>query len=166
MKRSGTVGGGYGLAVGCLWSPDCHRRSGTTEIVLKDGRVLHGRTGETTSLAERSGVGRSRRPQADRLHQRRVPPDLRLPPADCRGQVRCARWKMPRSSSASSPRTAIGQNGRQKVISVGPPAGPLKEFDEWGRRIYPMLTARRHTARRSGHYPPHAAIRPGRGIAG
>ena len=38
------------------------------------------------------------------------------------------------------PRDRIGHNGA-KVMSVGPPAGPLKEFDEWGRRIYPMRTA-------------------------
>ena len=111
-----------------------------TEVWLKDGRILRGRTGETVGLAEQNGPG-----QADALKQilfvndgfrltfisrrqiEKLQPDTSLDNAEkfeCRQQ-----------------NDQIGRESRQRVVAVGPPAGPLKDFDEWGRRIYPMRKA-------------------------
>ena len=111
-----------------------------TEVVLKDGRILRGRTGETVGLAEQNGAG-----EGDALKQIVfVNDDFRLTFVS-RRQVVAVRpdtsLENAEKFECEQPRDQIGHNGRQKVISVGPPAGPLKEFDEWGRRIYPMRTA-------------------------
>jgi predicted esterase len=111
-----------------------------TEVLLKDGRILRGRTGETIGLAEQNGAG-----DGDAIKQIVfVNDDFRLTFVSRRQVVRLR----PDTSTENAekfeleqPRALIGRNGRQKVMSVGPPAGPLKEFDEWGRRIYPMRTA-------------------------
>ena len=112
-----------------------------TEVVLKDGRILRGRTGETLGLAEQNGVGDAeaikqivfvnddfRLTFVSRRQIKEVRPDTSLENAE---KFECNRHD----------RDRIGHNGRQRVVSVGPPAGPLKEFDDWGRRIYPMRTA-------------------------
>src|SRR5208282_310171 len=109
-----------------------------TEVVLKDGRVLRGRTGDTASLAEQNGAG-----EADALKQIVfVSDEFRLIFVS-RRQIAAVRpdasLENAEKFECDQPRGRIGVNGRQKVMSVGPPAGPLKEFDEWGRRIYPML---------------------------
>jgi len=109
-----------------------------TELVLKDGRILRGRTGETLGLAEQKGTG-----DADVIKQIEfVNDNFRLTFVSIR-QIKEAR---PDTSLENAEkfecnrhdRGRIGHNGRQRVASVGPPAGPLKPFDEWGRRIYPM----------------------------
>ena len=111
-----------------------------TEVVLKDGRILRGRTGETVGLAEQNGAG-----EGDAIKQIVfVNDDFRLIFVS-RRQVAAVRpdasLENAEKFECEQPRDRIGHNGRQKVMSVGPPAGPLKEFDEWGRRIYPMRTA-------------------------
>ncbi len=119
----------------------CTPRAQATKIILKDGRVLLGRKGETVGLAEQPGG------ESDAIKQivfvndgfrliffsRRqileAKPDNSLDDAetfDC---------------TDSQPKGRIGKNGRMKVASVGPPAGELKPFDEHGRRNYPMRTA-------------------------
>ncbi len=109
-----------------------------TEVVLKDGRILRGRTGETVGLAE-NGIG-----EGDALKQIVfVNDDFRLTFVS-RRQIALVRPDTPLENAEKfeleQPRDQIGRGGK-KVMSVGPPAGPLKEFDEWGRRIYPMRTA-------------------------
>ena len=110
-----------------------------TEVVLKDGRILRGRTGETVGVAEQNGAG-----DGDALKQIVfINDDFRLIFVS-RRQILAVRPDTSMENAekflCEQPRGLIGHNGRQKVISVGPPAGPLKEFDNWGRRIYPMLT--------------------------
>jgi pimeloyl-ACP methyl ester carboxylesterase len=111
-----------------------------TEVLLKDGRALRGRVGETVSLAEQSGAG-----EGDALKQIVfVNDDFRLIFVS-RRQVAAVRpdtaLEDDEKFECIQPRSEIGKNGRQKVMSVGPPAGPLKDFDDWGRRNYPMRTA-------------------------
>jgi hypothetical protein len=111
-----------------------------TEVWLKDGRILRGRTGETVGLAEQNGPG-----DGDAIKQIVfVNDDFRLTFVS-RRQVASVRPDTALDNAekfeCEQPRDRIGRNGRQKVISVGPPAGPMKDFDAWGRRIYPMRTA-------------------------
>ncbi len=109
------------------------------EIVLKDGRVLRGRTGKTVGLTEQNGLE-----EGDALKQIVfVNDDFRMTFVS-RQQLAAVR---PDSSlekaekfELDQPRDRIGRNGPQ-VRAVGPPAGPLKDFDQWGRREYPMRTA-------------------------
>ena len=111
-----------------------------TEVRLKDGRILRGRKGETIGLAEQNGAG-----EGDAIKQIVfVNDDFRMTFVSRRQVSACK----PDTSlddaekfECEQPRDRIGHNGRQRVVSVGPPAGALKEFDEWGRRIYPMRTA-------------------------
>jgi pimeloyl-ACP methyl ester carboxylesterase len=110
------------------------------EVLLKDGRILRGRKGETTGLAELSAGGESdtlkqivfvnddfRITFVSRRQVQGLQPDTSLDNAE--------------KFNCEQPRWDIGKNNRKKVISVGPPAGELKPFDEWGRRSYPMRTA-------------------------
>ncbi|MGO9107625.1 MAG: peptidase [Thermoguttaceae bacterium] len=111
-----------------------------TEVVLKDGRILRGRTGETVGLTEQNGAS-----EGDALKQIVfVNDDFRLIFISKR-QIAAVRpdtsLENAEKFELDQPRERVGRSGRQKVMSVGPPAGPLKEFDEWGRRIYPMRTA-------------------------
>src|SRR5258708_7643006 len=129
------------VAAGILAAAPCvAARAQTTEAVLKDGRILRGRMGETTGLAEVSAGGEGgslkqivfvnddlRITFVSRRQLEKPQPDTSLEDAqkfDCEQQ----RWK-------------IGKNGRRKVASVGPPAGELKQFDPHGRRSYPMRMA-------------------------
>jgi len=110
-----------------------------TEVVLKDGRILRGRMGETVGLAEQNGAG-----EGDALKQIVfVNDDFRVIFVP-RRQVAAVRpdtsLENAEKFECEQPRALIGHNGRQKVISVGPPAGPMKDFDDWGRRTYPMRT--------------------------
>ena len=98
-----------------------------------------GALGETTSLAEQSGAG-----EGDDIKQIVfVNDDFRLTFVSRRqvAQVRPGTsLENAEKFDCEQPRDQIGHKGA-KVMSVGPPAGPLKEFDDWGRRIYPMRTA-------------------------
>ena len=114
-------------------------RADATDVVLKDGRVLHGRVGETASLAEQ-GAGS----EGDTIKQIIfVNDDFRMIFVS-RRQVQELK---PDSSldvekfDCEQPRSRVGRNNRMKVAAVGPPAGPMKDFDEYGRRTYPMRTA-------------------------
>ena len=135
-----------------------------TEVCLKDGRILRGSKGETVSLAEQNGAG-----EADSLKQIVfVNDDFRLIFVSRRQIVDAppdATLENAEKFELIQQRDRIGRSGMQKVVSVGPPAGPLKDFDDWGRRVYPMLTASGSAERRPGHHRAHAAIRPGRGPA-
>ncbi|MEI8373604.1 MAG: PHB depolymerase family esterase [Planctomycetota bacterium] len=111
-----------------------------TEVVLKDGRILRGRMGETVGLAEQNGAG-----DGDTLKQIVfVNDDFRMIFVPKR-QIAAVRpdtsLENAEKFECEQPRALIGRNGRQKVLSVGPPAGPMKDFDDWGRRTYPMRTA-------------------------
>jgi len=111
-----------------------------TELVLKDGRILRGRTGETLGLAELNATG-----DADAIKQIVfVNDDFRITFVS-RRQIKEARPDTSLENAEKfecnrADRGRIGRSGRQQVVTVGPPAGPLKEFDAWGRRIYPMRT--------------------------
>lgn len=107
-----------------------------TELVLKDGRILRGRTGETVGLAELNGAGEGetlkqivfvnddlRVTFVSRRQLAAVRPDTSLENAE---KFRCIQQY-----------DQIGRGGKA-VVAVGPPAGPLKDFDPWGRRVYPM----------------------------
>ena len=111
-----------------------------TEVVLKDGRILRGRMGETVGIAEQSGAG-----EGDAVKQIVfVNDDFRLTFVSQR-QVAALKPDTSLENAEKfeliQPKGRIGHSGRQKVMAVGPPAGDLKDFDEWGRRIYPMRTA-------------------------
>jgi predicted esterase len=115
-------------------------RAEAREVLLKDGRILRGRIGETGGLAELSAGGES-----EALKQIVfVNDDFRITFVS-RRQIDSLR---PDTSSDDSdkflceqPRDRIGKNGRMKVQSVGPPVGELKQFDDHGRRTYTMRTA-------------------------
>ena len=113
------------------------------EVVLRDGRVLRGRAGETVSLAEQNGAG-----EADSIRQIVfVNDDFRITFVS-RRQVLSVQPDKSRENAEkfdcnTHERSKIGRSGRLKVASVGPPSGPLEQFDGWGRRIYPMLTPER-----------------------
>ncbi len=118
----------------------CAAPTTATKIVLKDGRVLIGRVGETISLAEQPGGENDsikqivfvnddfRRTFVSRKQILEAKPDNSLDDAE---RFDCTR---------SQPNSQIGRNRRKMVASVGPPAGELKPFDEHGRRTYPMRT--------------------------
>ena len=110
------------------------------EVWLKDGRILRGRSGESVGLSEQNGAG-----EGDDLKQIVfVNDDFRLTFVSWRQVLAVkpdASLENAEKFRCEQPYDLIGHNGRQKVIAVGPPAGALKEFSEWGRRIYPMRTA-------------------------
>ena len=111
-----------------------------TEVLLKDGRILRGRTGETAGLAELNGPS-----EGDSLKQIVfVNDDFRLTFVS-RRQIERVRPDASQENAEKfelqQPLHLVGRNGRQKVLAVGPPAGELKPFDKYGRRIYPMRTA-------------------------
>ena len=109
-----------------------------TEVWLKDGRILRGRKGDTFGLAEQNGAA-----EGDDIKQIVfVNDDFRLIFVS-RRQIVAVK---PDSSLENAEKFELQQppvarSGRIKVMSVGPPAGPLKDFDKWGRRTYPMQTA-------------------------
>jgi pimeloyl-ACP methyl ester carboxylesterase len=115
-------------------------RADATELTLKDGRVLRGRKGETSGIAEVSAGGEN-----EILKQIIfVNDDFRITFVS-RRQVQGAQPENQDDSEkfiCEQPRYDIGKSNKLKVISVGPPAGELKQFDEHGRRIYPLRTAR------------------------
>ncbi len=111
-----------------------------SEIEMKDGRVLHGRLGETTGLSESAGAG-----DGNAIRQIVfVTDDLRMIYV-ARKQVKAVRpdsvLQSEEKFNLKQPNANIGKNGRMKIASVGPAAGPVKEFDEDGRRIFPMQTS-------------------------
>jgi predicted esterase len=139
MKRSGhgwrRVAGGIAGSLVVLLAT----AAAAAEVWLKDGRILRGRIGETVGLAEQNGAG-----DADALKQIVfVNDDFRLTFVSRRQilAVKPDTLENAEKFECEQPRDQIGHSGRQKVMSVGPPAGPLKDFDPWGRRIYPMRTA-------------------------
>ena len=114
--------------------------AGGNELVLKDGRVLRGRIGETAGLAEQPGGN-----GGDAIKQIVfVNDDFRIIFIS-RRQIQEARpdasLENAERFNCEQPGTRIGRNNRMKVAAVGPPAGPMKDFDEFGRRTYPMRTA-------------------------
>ncbi len=116
-------------------------RAEAAEVLLKDGRILRGRKGETTGLAEVSAGG-----EGGSLKQIVfVNDDLRITFVS-RRQVAGAQGDKPSDDAENfdceQPRSQIGTS-KLMIQSVGPPAGELKPFDEHGRRIYPMQTADR-----------------------
>ncbi len=111
-----------------------------TAVILKDGRVLRGRVGETAGLAEQPGGGENSASRGivfvtDGLRMifvssrqvDSVKPDTAMDDAE---KFLC-----------EQPQDRIGKGNRLKVIAVGPPAGEVKQFDEHGRRNFPMRTA-------------------------
>lgn len=118
----------------------CAVRAEATRIVLKDGRVLRGRVGETVGLAEQPGG------ESDAVKQIVfVNDDLRMTFIS-RRQIQEAKPdnsldEAEKFDCTRSQPSRIGRSGAKRVASVGPPAGQLKPFDEYGRRNYPMRTA-------------------------
>ncbi len=116
------------------------RRRWRRKSCSKDGRILRGRVGETIGLAEQNGAS-----EGDSIKQIVfVNDDFRLTFVSRRQVAEVKPDSSPENAEKFrliQPYDLIGHNGRQKVIAVGPPAGALKEFDEHGRRIYPMRTA-------------------------
>jgi predicted esterase len=107
-------------------------------LKLKDGRVLRGRKGETSGLAEVSAGGENEVYKQIIF----VNDDFRITFVS-RRQVEGAEAKEADEGEkfiCEQPRAEIGKNNRMHVISVGPPAGELKQFDEHGRRTFPMRT--------------------------
>ena len=129
------VAAGFLLA-GLLFSA----RAGAAAILLKDGRVLHGRKGETSSLAEQPGAA-----DADALKAITfMNDDLRIVFVPRRQIVGASPDTLGDDAikfDCEQPHDQIGKSNRSRVASVGPPAGKLEQFDEWGRRTYPMRTA-------------------------
>ena len=130
--RSGLLGGLVVLSLSGLLA--------ASEIELKDGRVLRGRKGETTGLSEANGAG-----NGDAIKQIVfVNDDLRFVYVPYR-QIKTVRpdsvMQSEEKFNLKQPGGSIGHTGRMKVAAVGPPAGPLAEFDADGRRIFPMKTA-------------------------
>jgi pimeloyl-ACP methyl ester carboxylesterase len=105
---------------------------------MRDGRVLRGRQGETFGLAEMidaTDPGNSNIKDIVFVND-----DLRMifVPRKQIAEVK------PDSSNQADEKFQIKQptqHGTAKVMAVGPPAGPLKDFDDFGRRIFPMQTA-------------------------
>ncbi|MGD0899301.1 MAG: tetratricopeptide repeat protein [Thermoguttaceae bacterium] len=109
-----------------------------SQLFLKDGRVLKGKQGESFSLAEQNTAIEAnqgpkmivfvdddlRRTYVSRRQVQDVRPDIIAPPEE-RFHVR-----------QPTP------HGTLKVASVGPPAKPVPDFDEFGRRNFPMATAK------------------------
>jgi predicted esterase len=108
-----------------------------TEVLLKDGRVLRGRVGETVGLAEQNGGEGNALKQIVFVND-----DFRMTFVS-RRQIAAIRpdTTLEDAEKFECIQPFVAKNGRQKVMAVGPPAGPLKDFDDWGRRIYPMRTA-------------------------
>jgi len=115
-------------------------RADATAVILKDGRVLRGRLGETAGLAEQPGGGENgasrgivfvtdgfRMIFVSSRQVDSVKPDTAMDDAE---KFLC-----------EQPQDRIGKGNRLKVIAVGPPAGEVKQFDEHGRRSFPMRTA-------------------------
>ena len=109
-----------------------------SQLLLKDGRVLKGRQGEAVSLAEQHNRPTEaeqgpklivfvdddlRRTFVSRRQVQDVRPDIIGPPEE-KFHVR-----------QPTP------HGQKAVLSVGPPAEPVGDFDEFGRRTFPMATA-------------------------
>ena len=119
----------------------CAVRAEATKVILKDGRVLRGRVGETIGLAEQPGG------ETDAIKQIVfVNDDLRITFVSCR-QIQEVKPDNSLDEAEKFDCTGlqsknIGKSRHMTVASVGPPAGPLKPFDEFGRRTYPMRTAR------------------------
>jgi predicted esterase len=117
----------------------CGGRAEATKVVLKDGRVLLGRVGETVGLAEQPGGENDTIKQivfvsdgfrmtfVSRRQILEAKPDNSLDDAE---RFDCIQ-----------PQGSIGKSNRMRVASVGPPAGELKQFDKHGRRNYPMRMA-------------------------
>ncbi len=112
-----------------------------TEVWLKDGRILRGRKGDSVGLAEQNGAS-----EADSLKQIVfVNDDFRLIFVSRRQVVDVkpdATLENAEKFELIQQQKEAGRDSPNKVLAVGPPAGALKDFDEYGWRDYPMLTAR------------------------
>jgi hypothetical protein len=124
------------LAAGLLLAA----RAEATGVLLKDGRILRGRKGETGGLAELSAGGGN-----DTLKQIIfVNDDFRITFVSRRqvdGAAQDSSLDDAERFVCEQPRDRIGKNNRMRVASVGPPVGELKQFDDHGRRTYTMRTA-------------------------
>jgi predicted esterase/tetratricopeptide (TPR) repeat protein len=127
------------LPLACLAAAAiCAGTASASQLLLRDGRVLKGRQGEAFSLAEQqnAAVEPERGPKLivfvdDELRRTFV----------SRRQVRDVR---PDTVGPAEEKFHVRQptpHGLKSVLSVGPPAGALPGFDEFGRRTFPMATS-------------------------
>ena len=108
-----------------------------TEVVLKDGRVLRGKLGKVARLADAAGLLNPRRPLAtDCLSRRRPAANLLLPATGSRDSQEENR----QLEEKFAIRQQVLRSG-QAIKGVGQPIR-IEPFDEFGRRIFTMVTAR------------------------
>jgi len=107
-----------------------------SQLLLRDGRVLKGKQGEVVSLTEdEKAVEREHGPKLIVF----VDNDLQRTFVS-RRQVQAVQ---PDVAGPAEEKFFIRQptpHGAKSVLAVGPPAGVLPGFDEFGRRTFPMST--------------------------
>jgi predicted esterase/tetratricopeptide (TPR) repeat protein len=126
------------LPLACLAAATiCAGTASASQLLLRDGRVLKGRQGETFTLAEQqnAAVEPERGPKLivfmdDELRRTFV----------SRRQVRDVQADTVGPAEEKFFVRQPTPHGIKSVLSVGPPAGPLPGFDEFGRRTFPMAT--------------------------
>jgi predicted esterase len=136
--RRGVWPGLTWAAAGWLAAAWLAATAGAAEVYLKDGRVLKGRFSETSGLAEGSSAVVNQTGARSIIF---VVDELR------RTFVSKHQLQEVRPDSAGQPEEKFNVRqptvrGNTRVVSIGPPAKPVEDFDKFGHRSFTMLTAR------------------------